>query len=29
MALEIALENLERYVRGGPLKNLVDKAAGY
>jgi phosphoglycerate dehydrogenase-like enzyme len=29
MALEIALENLERYVHGKPLKNLVDKAAGY
>jgi phosphoglycerate dehydrogenase-like enzyme len=29
IALEIALENLERYVQGKPLKNLVDKAAGY
>jgi phosphoglycerate dehydrogenase-like enzyme len=29
IALEIALENLERYVHGSPLKNLVDKAAGY
>jgi phosphoglycerate dehydrogenase-like enzyme len=29
MALEIALENLERYVHGRPLKNLVDKATGY
>jgi phosphoglycerate dehydrogenase-like enzyme len=29
LALEIALENLGRYVRGEPLRNLVDKAAGY
>jgi phosphoglycerate dehydrogenase-like enzyme len=29
MALEVALENLGRYVRGEPLKNLVDKNRGY
>jgi phosphoglycerate dehydrogenase-like enzyme len=29
IALEIALENLERYVQGRPMRNLVDKAAGY
>jgi phosphoglycerate dehydrogenase-like enzyme len=29
MALDIALENLRRYIRGDPLKNLVDKKAGY
>jgi hypothetical protein len=29
MALEVALENLGRYVRGEPLKNLVDKNKGY
>jgi phosphoglycerate dehydrogenase-like enzyme len=29
MALDIALLNLGRYIRGEPLKNLVDKSAGY
>jgi phosphoglycerate dehydrogenase-like enzyme len=29
LALEIVLENLGRYVRGEPLKNLIDKNAGY
>jgi phosphoglycerate dehydrogenase-like enzyme len=29
MALELALDNLGRYVRGEPLKFLVDKQAGY
>jgi phosphoglycerate dehydrogenase-like enzyme len=29
LALEVALDNLGRYVRGQPLKNLVDKQAGY
>jgi phosphoglycerate dehydrogenase-like enzyme len=29
MALDVALENLGRYVRGEPLKNLVDKNKGY
>lgn len=29
IALKIALENLARYVQGQPLKNLVNKAAGY
>jgi phosphoglycerate dehydrogenase-like enzyme len=29
MALDVALENLRRYIRGDPLKNLVDKKAGY
>jgi phosphoglycerate dehydrogenase-like enzyme len=29
LALETALENLRRYVRGKPLKNLVDKNRGY
>jgi phosphoglycerate dehydrogenase-like enzyme len=29
LALEVALENLKRYVRGDPLKNLVDKNRGY
>jgi phosphoglycerate dehydrogenase-like enzyme len=29
LALEIALDNLQRYVQGKPLRNLVDKAAGY
>lgn len=28
-ALEIALDNLDRYIRGAPLLNLVDKTAGY
>jgi phosphoglycerate dehydrogenase-like enzyme len=29
MALNVALENLGRYIRGEPLKNLVDKSQGY
>jgi phosphoglycerate dehydrogenase-like enzyme len=29
IALELALDNLGRYVRGEPLKYLVDKRAGY
>jgi phosphoglycerate dehydrogenase-like enzyme len=29
MALNVALENLGRYIRGEPLKNLVDKNRGY
>jgi phosphoglycerate dehydrogenase-like enzyme len=29
LALDIALDNLGRYIRGEPLKNLVDKKAGY
>jgi phosphoglycerate dehydrogenase-like enzyme len=29
MAMSAALENLERYKRGEPLKNLVDKSMGY
>jgi phosphoglycerate dehydrogenase-like enzyme len=29
MAMDIALENLGRYRRGEPLKNLVDKERGY
>jgi phosphoglycerate dehydrogenase-like enzyme len=29
VALELALDNLGRYVRGEPLKYLVDKRAGY
>jgi phosphoglycerate dehydrogenase-like enzyme len=29
LALEIALDNLSRYVQGEPLKNLVDKKVGY
>ena len=29
LALDRALENLGRYVRGEPLKNLVDKNRGY
>jgi phosphoglycerate dehydrogenase-like enzyme len=29
MAMDIALENLERYNHGEPLKNLVDKELGY
>jgi phosphoglycerate dehydrogenase-like enzyme len=28
-ALEIALDNLGRYIRGEPLRHLVDKNAGY
>lgn len=28
-AFEIFSDNLERYISGGPLENLVDKAAGY
>lgn len=29
LAMEVALENLGRYLRGEPLRNLVDKSAGY
>ncbi|MDR2730807.1 MAG: D-2-hydroxyacid dehydrogenase [Treponema sp.] len=29
LAMSVALENLERYKRGEPLKNLVDKSKGY
>ncbi|MDR2101008.1 MAG: D-2-hydroxyacid dehydrogenase [Treponema sp.] len=29
LALEVTLDNLRRYVKGEPLKNLVDKNAGY
>jgi phosphoglycerate dehydrogenase-like enzyme len=29
LALEVALENLDRFLQGKPLKNLVDKEAGY
>jgi phosphoglycerate dehydrogenase-like enzyme len=29
LALEVALENLDRFLRKKPLKNLVDKEAGY
>jgi phosphoglycerate dehydrogenase-like enzyme len=29
LALETALDNLRRYVRGEPLKNRIDKKAGY
>jgi phosphoglycerate dehydrogenase-like enzyme len=29
LALEIALENLSRYIAGKPLKNLVDRSLGY
>ncbi|MDR0718774.1 MAG: D-2-hydroxyacid dehydrogenase [Treponema sp.] len=29
LALEIALDNLGRYLKGEPLRNLVDKNAGY
>jgi phosphoglycerate dehydrogenase-like enzyme len=29
MAMDVALENLGRYNRGEPLKNLVDKERGY
>jgi phosphoglycerate dehydrogenase-like enzyme len=29
LAMEVALENLGRYLRGEPLRNLVDKNAGY
>jgi phosphoglycerate dehydrogenase-like enzyme len=29
LALDVALDNLRRYIRGDPLKNLVDKRAGY
>ncbi len=28
-AADVFVENLERYVAGSPLKNLVDKEAGY
>jgi phosphoglycerate dehydrogenase-like enzyme len=29
LALEIALDNLERYVNGKPLRNVIDKTRGY
>ena len=29
LALEVALENLDCFLQGKPLKNLVDKEAGY
>ncbi|MDR0629167.1 MAG: D-2-hydroxyacid dehydrogenase [Treponema sp.] len=29
LAMEIALDNLGRYIRGEPLRNLVDKQQGY
>jgi phosphoglycerate dehydrogenase-like enzyme len=29
MALDIAIDNLRRYIRGEPLRNLIDKTAGY
>ncbi|GHU85083.1 3-phosphoglycerate dehydrogenase [Spirochaetia bacterium] len=29
LAMKVAIENLGRYVRGEPLRNLVDKCAGY
>ena len=29
LALEVALDNLGRFVRGEPLRNLVDKDRGY
>jgi phosphoglycerate dehydrogenase-like enzyme len=29
LAMNIALDNLERYKKGEPLKNLVDKERGY
>ncbi|MDR2393353.1 MAG: D-2-hydroxyacid dehydrogenase [Treponema sp.] len=29
LAMEIALDNLGRYIRGEPLRNLVDKRQGY
>lgn len=29
MALELALENLDHFLQGKPLKNVVDKEAGY
>jgi phosphoglycerate dehydrogenase-like enzyme len=29
LAMEVALENLGYYLRGEPLRNLVDKSAGY
>jgi phosphoglycerate dehydrogenase-like enzyme len=29
LALDVALENMGRYIRGEPLKNLVDKNKGY
>ena len=28
-AMELFLENFDRFVQGHPLKNVVDKAAGY
>ena len=29
LALELALDNLERYVNGKPLRNVIDKTRGY
>jgi phosphoglycerate dehydrogenase-like enzyme len=29
LAMEVAVENLGHYLRGEPLRNLVDKSAGY
>jgi phosphoglycerate dehydrogenase-like enzyme len=29
LALDIALDNLDRYIRGEALRNLVDKERGY
>jgi phosphoglycerate dehydrogenase-like enzyme len=29
MAMEVCLDNLGRYNRGEPLKNVVDKIKGY
>jgi phosphoglycerate dehydrogenase-like enzyme len=29
LALEVALENLDRFLQGKPLKNVVDKESGY
>jgi phosphoglycerate dehydrogenase-like enzyme len=29
MAFDVFIDNLGRYVRGEPLRNIVDKAAGY
>jgi phosphoglycerate dehydrogenase-like enzyme len=28
-AMQLFVENFERYVKGEPLKNIVDKEAGY
>jgi phosphoglycerate dehydrogenase-like enzyme len=29
LAMEVAIENLGHYLRGEPLRNLVDKNSGY